>query len=65
MKHIIKGLVLIFVLLPKYNSAGQESKIKEIKKHYYKVSQQIAECEKGTPDACSIYKNDLIINTNG
>ena len=65
MKHLTKTLVLIFILLSKFNLIGQEDKIKEIKKHYYEVSQQIAECKKEAPDVCSIYKNDLIINSNG
>lgn len=65
MRFLIKSLVFIFFLLQTFNLIGQNDKIKKIKEQYYSVSKQIAECEKQNPDACSIYKNDLIINSNG
>jgi len=44
---------------------AQTSEIKEIKQHYYAVSEQIKNCSKEEVELCTIYRNDLIINSNG
>lgn len=66
MKNFYYILIFSVFILLSQKLFSQDDKLAEIKKHYYAVEEMINACDEAQePEECSLYKNEIILNSNG